>query len=274
MQQCYTFNMNDETLIIILFTLSCLLLILSFYLSYKNSLRKTSTFILSANSGHSYKYIVGNNIRYGMHGVMIKLPFKLPSLYADTLSSNKHEQQGTILTLLNATKLSLEGDFDSSFQLFCVNDNEREVLRLLTPDIMSSLLEIVHSYDVMILNNELWILRNKRFIKNNYKDKELLKMAINLCKLLDNKSKLKFNESALAAISFNQIQAYRLFGIYVPKDTFIIGLICLIFALLGWFIIFVNRALREYYYLTIFLFFVFPVVPYIFNAFYHSKNRS
>ncbi|MHA3722693.1 hypothetical protein ACXR2T_02320 [Leucobacter sp. HY1910] len=58
-------------------------------------------------------------------------------------------------------RLSLEGDFDDHFALFCPRGYERDALYLFTPDIMARLIDGARSFDIELVGN-LLILRSRR----------------------------------------------------------------------------------------------------------------
>ena len=73
-----------------------------------------------------------------------------------------HKQGGpgsqfTLLALPNrAQRLSLEGDFDDYFTLYCPETYERDALYLFTPDVMARLIDRVRGFDVEIIDDWLF----------------------------------------------------------------------------------------------------------------------
>ncbi|MGY4857721.1 hypothetical protein [Cryobacterium sp. AP23] len=55
-----------------------------------------------------------------------------------------------------AQRLSLEGDFDDHFTLYCPEEHERDALYLFTPDVMARLIDRVRGFDVEIVDD--WLL--------------------------------------------------------------------------------------------------------------------
>ena len=58
-----------------------------------------------------------------------------------------------------AQQLSLEGDFDSHFTLYCPAGYERDALYLFTPDIMARLIDSVNGFDVEIVDDWLFLIK-------------------------------------------------------------------------------------------------------------------
>ncbi|POH70841.1 hypothetical protein C3B59_04015 [Cryobacterium zongtaii] len=56
----------------------------------------------------------------------------------------------------SAQRLSLEGDFDDHFTLYCPEEYERDALYLFTPDVMARLIDRVRGFDVEIIDD--WLL--------------------------------------------------------------------------------------------------------------------
>ncbi|KAB1664067.1 hypothetical protein [Pseudoclavibacter sp. CFCC 13611] len=57
-------------------------------------------------------------------------------------------------------RLSLEGDFDRHFDLYCPSGYERDALYLMTPDVMAWLVDDVHGFDVELIDDRV-VLRSK-----------------------------------------------------------------------------------------------------------------
>ncbi|MCW4456907.1 hypothetical protein [Microbacterium sp. MPKO10] len=59
--------------------------------------------------------------------------------------------------------LSLEGDFDRHFTLYCPREYERDALYLFTPDLMALLIDNVAVYDAEIVDDWLFFYSSKPF---------------------------------------------------------------------------------------------------------------
>lgn len=62
---------------------------------------------------------------------------------------------------VQSQRLSLEGDFDRHFTLYCPAGYERDALYILTPDVMANLIDGARSFDVEFIDDRL-VLRTRR----------------------------------------------------------------------------------------------------------------
>jgi hypothetical protein len=60
-----------------------------------------------------------------------------------------------------AQRLSLEGDFDDYFTLYCPEEYERDALYLFTPDVMARLMDRVRGFDVEIIDDWLFFVSSR-----------------------------------------------------------------------------------------------------------------
>ncbi|MFB2586858.1 hypothetical protein [Herbiconiux liukaitaii] len=63
-----------------------------------------------------------------------------------------------------AQQLSLEGDFDQHFTLFCPEGYERDALYLFTPDVMARLVDRVRGFDVEIIDDWLFLVDHRDLV--------------------------------------------------------------------------------------------------------------
>ncbi len=63
-----------------------------------------------------------------------------------------------------AQRLSLEGDFDRYFRLYCPAGYERDALYLFSPDVMARLVDHVRGLDVEIIGDRLYLLSSRELI--------------------------------------------------------------------------------------------------------------
>jgi len=54
-------------------------------------------------------------------------------------------------------RLSLEGDFDRSFRLYCPKDYERDALQIFTPDLMAKLVDTTSDCDVELVDDWMFV---------------------------------------------------------------------------------------------------------------------
>ncbi|RLP83130.1 hypothetical protein D9V34_07815 [Mycetocola lacteus] len=86
----------------------------------------------------------------------VRLSAHLPHIVLDARANNR---LGTTLPLSLARDqiLSLEGDFDRHFTLYCPRAYERDALQLLTPDLMALLIDHAAPFDVEIIDDYLFV---------------------------------------------------------------------------------------------------------------------
>lgn len=126
----------------------------------------------------SYTTGYGKNSRDYHRGVMcVDFGIALPSFLlrrhkllgmldneGESLSQNGYTQ-----------KLSLEGDFDKHFQVHIKSDNEINVLSLLTPDVMQSLLPL-DDYELEMADNGIFYIYTKSYINKKMELIEIYKI--------------------------------------------------------------------------------------------------
>ncbi|WP_199190225.1 hypothetical protein [Cryobacterium sp. N22] len=61
----------------------------------------------------------------------------------------------------SSQRLSLEGDFDDYFTLYCPEKYERDALYLFTPDVMARLIDRVRGFDVEIIDDWLFLVSSR-----------------------------------------------------------------------------------------------------------------
>lgn len=117
--------------------------------------------------GHSPRFVEFGNYQYTVKSgknsttyrwgyVAVKLDVPLPNIVLDALGNN------TIGTNLPASfrkdqQLSLEGDFNRYFTLYCPQGYERDALYLFTPDIMARFVDSAAQLDVEIVDDWLFL---------------------------------------------------------------------------------------------------------------------
>ena len=63
-----------------------------------------------------------------------------------------------------AQRLSLEGEFDEHFTLFCPAEYERDALYIFTPDVMARLIDRVNGFDVEIIDDWLFFVTSRDLV--------------------------------------------------------------------------------------------------------------
>jgi hypothetical protein len=107
----------------------------------------------------NYQYTTGSGKNRSTHRwgyVAVKLDVPLPNIVLDALGNN------TLGTNLPASfardqRLSLEGDFDRYFTLYCPQGYEADALYLFTPDIMARFIDHAAQLDVEIVDDWMFL---------------------------------------------------------------------------------------------------------------------
>ncbi|WP_426737682.1 hypothetical protein [Plantibacter sp. 2H11-2] len=125
---------------------------------------RQSTDVLRANRPRpvefgNYRYTVRHGKRSTTHHwgyVAVKLDVPLPNIVLDAIGNNGF---GSNLpaAFQRAQRLSLEGDFDRHFTLYCPDGYERDALYLFTPDIMARFIDHAAQLDVEIIDDWLFL---------------------------------------------------------------------------------------------------------------------
>ncbi|WP_243228460.1 DUF3137 domain-containing protein [Microbacterium sp. CIAB417] len=117
--------------------------------------------------GHSPRFVEFGNYQYTVkHGkssttyrwgyVAVRLDVPLPNIVLDAVGNNGF---GTNLptSFDKDQRLSLEGDFDRYFTLYCPEGYERDALYLFTPDVMARFIDNAAELDVEIVDDWLFL---------------------------------------------------------------------------------------------------------------------
>ncbi|MCW4456913.1 hypothetical protein [Microbacterium sp. MPKO10] len=87
----------------------------------------------------------------------LKLDRRIPHLVVDGLSNNGILGSNLPEAVAHNQVLSLEGDFDKYFTLYCPRGYERDALTIFTPDLMALLIDNVEAFDVEIIDDWLFV---------------------------------------------------------------------------------------------------------------------
>lgn len=115
----------------------------------------------------NYKFVTGSgkysrNHDYGY--ICIKLPRKLPHILLDSKHNNFLGKLTNLPGFIERSQvLSLEGDFNNYYTLYVPEDYQRDALYILTPDIMRLFIEETGSYDVEIIDDNVYIYSDAPF---------------------------------------------------------------------------------------------------------------
>lgn len=114
----------------------------------------------------NYRYTTGSGKNQQTHHwgyVAVKLDTPLPHIVLDATGNNGLFGSNLPLTFDKDQRLSLEGDFDRYFSLYCPADYERDALYLFTPDIMARFIDNAAALDVEIVDDWLFLYAKRDF---------------------------------------------------------------------------------------------------------------
>ncbi|MDW4574252.1 hypothetical protein R8Z57_15840 [Microbacterium sp. M3] len=114
----------------------------------------------------NYRYTTGSGKNQQTHEwgyVAVKLDTPLPHIVLDATSNNSLFSSNLPLSFDKDQRLSLEGDFDRYFSLYCPTDYERDALYLFTPDIMARFIDNAAALDVEIVDDWLFLYAKRDF---------------------------------------------------------------------------------------------------------------
>ena len=112
----------------------------------------------------NYRYTTGSGKNSTTHHwgyVAVKLDVPLPNIVLDAKGNNGF---GTNLpaSFQREQRLSLEGDFDRYFTLYCPEGYEQDALYLFTPDIMARFIDNAAELDVEIVDDWLFLYTQRK----------------------------------------------------------------------------------------------------------------
>ncbi len=159
-------------------------LLLWFYAQKRRVMHGTFT---GRTLNYSYEYSLGDNVFDSAkgHGIQIQLPKKLPEIFIDSHNDGKKELP--IDYVESGQKVTLEGDFNTYFQVFCAPNANVETLSILTPDVMAVLVDSSEKFDVHIVGSTLQIFANGRVFRHAETQSVLLSVAQKLIVEIDHK---------------------------------------------------------------------------------------
>ena len=109
----------------------------------------------------NYEYVTGSGKNRATHKwgfVAFNLDRSLPHMVLDARANNGLFGSSNLPTTFNKNQvLSLEGDFDQHFTLYCPREYERDALYVFTPDLMALLIDEAAPYDVEIIDNWMFV---------------------------------------------------------------------------------------------------------------------
>ena len=97
----------------------------------------------------------------------LQLERRLPNMVLDAKANNPLRRTNLPRSFDRNQRLSLEGDFDRYFTLYCPKKYERDALYLFTPDLMALLIDKASPFDVEIIDNWMFVYSDKPFRSTN-----------------------------------------------------------------------------------------------------------
>lgn len=108
----------------------------------------------------NYRYKTGSGKQETTHQwgyVAVRLDVPLPNIVLDATSNNGLFGSNLPESYGRVQRLSLEGDFDRYFRLYCPPGYERDALYLFTPDVMARFIDNAAALDVEIVDDWLFL---------------------------------------------------------------------------------------------------------------------
>ncbi|MGN6219803.1 MAG: hypothetical protein ACTHNQ_09875 [Microbacterium sp.] len=114
----------------------------------------------------NFQYTTGSGKNKTTHNwgyVAVKLDVPLPNIVLDATSNNSLFGSNLPTSFDKDQRLSLEGDFDRYFDLYCPEGYEADALYLFTPDIMARFIDHAAALDVEIVDDWLFLYGRRDF---------------------------------------------------------------------------------------------------------------
>jgi hypothetical protein len=114
----------------------------------------------------NYQYTTGSGKNRTTHHwgyVAVKLSTPLPHIVLDATSNNALFGSNLPASFDRDQRLSLEGDFDKHFALYCPTGYEADALYLFTPDIMGRFIDHAAALDVEIVDDWMFLYAKRQF---------------------------------------------------------------------------------------------------------------
>jgi len=114
----------------------------------------------------NFRYVVSNGknsttVTWGF--LALSLERRLPHMLLDSLQNNSWASQGIAGLFDRGQVLSLEGDFDRWFTLYCPREYETDALYVFTPDLMALCIDQVAPFDVEIVDDWMFVYSPRAF---------------------------------------------------------------------------------------------------------------
>ena len=114
----------------------------------------------------NYQYVVSNGkssttVTWGF--LALSLERRIPHMMLDSLQNNSWGSLGLASQFDRTQVLSLEGDFDRYFTLYCPRQYETDALYVFTPDLMALCIDNVAPFDVEIVDDWMFVYSPRPF---------------------------------------------------------------------------------------------------------------
>lgn len=113
----------------------------------------------------NYRYTTGsgkNKQTHLWHFLGLRLPRRLPHMLLDAKGNNSLFGSNLPVSFSKNQRLSLEGDFDKHFTLYCPREYETDALYVFTPDLMALLIDEAANLDVEIVDDWMFVYSRSR----------------------------------------------------------------------------------------------------------------
>jgi hypothetical protein len=113
-----------------------------------------------------FQYSTGSGKNRSTHYwgfLALKLDRELPNMVLDSKENNSLFGSDLPISFRRDQILSLEGDFDKHFTLYCPQEYEQDALYVFTPDLMALLIDDAGSFDVEIVDDWMFIYSPHQF---------------------------------------------------------------------------------------------------------------
>jgi len=114
----------------------------------------------------NFRYVVSNGkssttITWGF--MALHLERRLPHMLLDSVQNNAWGTASLAKLFARDQVLSLEGDFDAYFTLYCPREYERDALYVFTPDLMALCIDEVAPFDIEIVDDWMFVYSPRAF---------------------------------------------------------------------------------------------------------------
>ncbi|MGD8196087.1 hypothetical protein ACEXQB_016475 [Herbiconiux sp. P18] len=105
-----------------------------------------------------------NSSTYRWGYAALRLPVALPHIVLDARGNNSLRRPRLPVAFARGQRLSLEGDFDRYFTLYCPEGYEADALYLFSPDVMDRFIDTASRLDVEIVDDHLFLYAPGRLV--------------------------------------------------------------------------------------------------------------